>query len=445
MLERFKTFIKNHSLFDKEHHLLVGASAGVDSMVLLHLLKSLEYQCTVSHMNYQLRGEDSDADEKFVESFCFKNHLPFLVKRINKGIVGSGEKGSVQMAARHLRYRWFNELMDDLEFDHLLTAHHADDSLETVLFNLTKGTGIKGLKGISPKIGKIRRPLLGFGKKEILEIALNEGIEWREDLTNQKDSYVRNRIRHKVIPQLQYINPSIVRSFKTTQKRINGANEIVDDRVNEVKKSSLRQRQDKITLHTNWIRKNNDADLVILSEILKHYGYSFHDTQEIFLGIQRSVGIQFHSCDYKVNVDRDKLEIIKHQALDFKKFEIQEGTEYTDTVFGRLELVQAKKSININYSDHTAFLDTKELTFPLKLRQWKHGDKFQPLGMNGMKKVSDFLIDNKVPNFEKREKLVVESGDEICWLVGHRISEKFKIKDNTTKITKLVWHQKSDQ
>ena len=123
-------------------------------MVLLHLLKSLEYQYSVSHMNYQLRGEDSDADEKFVESFCFKNHLPFFVKRINKGVVGSGEKGSVQMAARHLRYRWFNELMDDLEFDHLLTAHHADDSLETVLFNLTKGTGIKGLKGISPKPGK---------------------------------------------------------------------------------------------------------------------------------------------------------------------------------------------------------------------------------------------------------------------------------------------------
>ncbi|MEM9325578.1 MAG: tRNA lysidine(34) synthetase TilS, partial [Bacteroidota bacterium] len=281
MLEAFQSYIKSHDLFRPVDRLLVAASGGIDSMVLLHLLEIVGQPLEVAHMNFQLRGDASNEDEAFVQSYCESRSLLCHCRRVETGNYAREKGLSTQIAARALRYEWFEELLRSTQCVYLLTAHHADDSVETALFNFTKGTGIAGLSGIKPKIAQVRRPLLFAQKKDIVDYAQTHGVHWREDETNVETHYARNKLRHEVLPVLKEINPSIVAHFDDTSQRLSGVQQLLLETARDLKEKKLETIGDGLVLHTDWL--HGDArSLVLLSEILSDFSFSFRQSRQVF-------------------------------------------------------------------------------------------------------------------------------------------------------------------
>ncbi len=405
-------------------------------MVLAYLIVELGYEMGIAHMNFQLRGNDSLEDERFVKDFAMEKEVPFHSKRVETEVIAKDLGLSIQMAARELRYSWFEELMTNNRYDYLLTAHHASDHLETALFNFTKGSGVQGLKGIEPKSQKCIRPLLAYTRREIESYALSVGLKWREDQSNQDPKYSRNLLRNEVIPLLKNINPSIERTFQDSSIRMKAASILLHEKVRSIENRFLKTDRRKSRLSLGWL-SNPDIDLTILHEILRKFNFSFAEVKQIFNQINSQSGKIFKNDTFLANLDRGELIIVNNQESESQIHEIHDGMTKIDTSGGSIEIESLSGQVPIDKDNDHAFMDKSKLKFPLILRKWQRGDFFHPIGMDHRKKISDFLVDQKVPLVEKEDVYVVESKNKICWVVGMRIDERFKVEKETEEIYHL--------
>ncbi len=431
MLKQFLNHITENSKFvGSNQKILLAVSGGVDSMVMLELFRQSQFDFAVAHCNFQLRGEESDEDEKFVKEVCDRVGIAFYTKRFSTTGYAEERKVSIQMAARDLRYRWFDELMRAEGMDLLATAHHLNDDLETVLLNLVRGTGIDGLVGIPGSNRNIVRPLLNFSKTEIEQYAKNHLIDWREDASNQTSDYDRNFIRHQIIPQLKKLNPSLEEGFLTTKERLVGAKDLVGDQIALLKSQFVTENNAGTRINIQGVLSTSSPS-VVLWYLIKAFGFSFDQCKTIVL--PHETGRSFYAKDFRITIDREHFIVTETKPSSHGSVKIENGQQLVNLGNASLSIELTEKLPTIEKDPTAAMLDADVLEFPLYWRNWEHGDQFVPLGMRQHKKVSDFLIDQKVSLPEKEGVTVLLSGGKICWVVGRRISELFKINDQTQR------------
>lgn len=430
MIEKLKGFIKEQNLFDKHDRILVTVSGGLDSMVLLHLMKQLDVEIAVAHCNFQLRDDDSDQDEAFVRWHSDKMSVPFFCKRFETNNYAIENKISIQMAARELRYAWFDELLREIGFTKLTTAHHFNDSIETMLLNWTRGAGMEGLRGIPSRRNYIVRPLLFATREEIVNYAADNQIAWREDISNQTSNYQRNFIRHQVVPQLKRINMSLENTIRESVMRI-------EDEWSFYQKS-LKDWQTNFLIHEGTvikIRKEGFSHPAHGASLLWHsvklFGFSYEQCAEALEIKDKQSGKQFLSTSHKLVVDRDHFMVT---LLENRWTEVSIQAGQQQVILGSHQLAISESSlINPSKNRNEAVLDADKLVFPLRWRKWLPGDYFIPLGLGHRKKISDFMIDRKISVGEKDSVTVLESAGDIVWVVGHRLDDRFKLTSSTKR------------
>ncbi len=413
----------------------MAVSGGMDSMVMLHLFREAGFSIAVAHCNFQLRGNESDEDENFVAAKCKKWSIPFHSIRFDTNNYATQHRLSIQMAARELRYDWFNALIKQHSLDWIATAHHLTDSVETVLLNLTKGTSLDGLLGIAKKNGRVIRPLLFATQSELQSYAATVGIAWREDESNQTDDYQRNFIRHRVTPTLKEINPALTETTEKTIEKLTGSAHIVAHTIANWKKLFCTLDGGKILLaktgfdHSLGLLYNT----ALLWEVVKEFGFHFDQCKSIVVAINGQPGKLFFSTGHQLVIDR------KHLIVSKKKSDLEDVVieiDQTEATMGNniLSLASSAHFVQFDQSPRIALLDKDLLKFPLTWRRWKAGDSFFPLGMTNRKKVSDFLIDQKVSMADKNSVTVLESAGEIVWVAAHRIDNRYKVTEQTKSI-----------
>lgn len=432
MQEQFSSFIKAWDFFDASKKTIIAVSGGMDSVLLCHLFKAEGLVFAIAHCNFKLRGDASDQDEVFVGNLAKQLDVPFFSTAFDTERIAKEEKQSIQLVARDLRYDWLENVREKKEYDFVATAHHANDSIETVLFNFTKGCGLRGLHGILPLNGNLIRPLLFASKKDISDFVQKEKITFREDVSNASDKYSRNHIRHNVIPALEKINPSFDQTASQTIKRLQEAEALYDWALAKIKKEILEQKDNELFINKNKLL-SFPAPISVLYEIIAPFGFNTSQATQIKEGLEHHSGACFYANDYRLLVDRNHLIISPKAAEVDTEVLVQE-----DDLFVGTDVEEFYISVSNNVPDHfpkdttIAFLDFNQLRFPLKLRRWQEGDSFCPLGMAGKKqKLKDFFINNKLSILEKERVWVLESAGEICWIAGYRVDERFKVNPNT--------------
>ena len=400
---------------------ILALSGGIDSMVLADMLLQSKANFVVAHCNFHLRGEESDGDEQFVRDFAERNGLTIYVKQFDTMAYAKEHGISIEMAARELRYAWFEELRQQLNYDKIAVAHHADDQLETFFNNLLRGAGIRGLKGMQPVNGNIIRPLLDKSREEIHQYAIENGIKWREDHTNAETQFLRNKIRHELLPVIDGISKegraSILKSISHLASENELYRELVDEKLFQiVKKDGEVQKTSHLSPLTSQL----------LFEWLRDYGFNSDQVHFIYEAMNGQPGISFFSPTHKVTIERDGVELTPICQHDKTQVELVYEQHPNDDNFV------------IDRSPEVAQLDYDKLTFPLKLRIWQAGDRFYPLGMKGSRLLSDFMKDLKLTTRQKEEcQVLTTAKDEIVWVVGRRVDERFKVTDKTKSILKI--------
>jgi len=434
MLQKLSNHIINNLPFLKDKKLLIAISGGVDSVVLTHLLSSLNFDISLAHCNFNLRPTACDLDEDFVKNLAEKLNIPVFTTHFNTTEFAKENKQSTQIAARNLRYNWFNQLIEQHQFDYLLTAHHADDNLETFLINLTRGSGLEGFTGIPEINGNIIRPLLPFSREDVLAFAKNNTIDWREDKSNASTKYTRNKVRHLIVPILKEINPSLLETFANTTAHLKESQQIIEDKISDVSKEIISSEKDIIKLHIKEIEELSNPK-AYLYQLLKEY--NFTEWNDVYQLLSAQSGKQIHSKTHVLLKDRNYLILTKEKKVDVKEesFLIKENlTEITEPVHLKIEKVVEKSTKN----KQTIYVDQQRLNFPLKLRKWKNGDFFYPSGMTGKKKLSKYFKDEKFSLLEKENTwLLCDNNDAIIWIINHRQDNRFLVKDLSSNILKF--------
>jgi tRNA(Ile)-lysidine synthase len=432
MLTKFQSHINENLPFLKEKKLLLATSGGIDSMVLLHLCHQLELDIRVAHCNFQLRGDESDEDEDFVKSQTEKLQIPIFIKKFDTKSFAQQQKSSIQVVARNLRYDWFNTLLINNDYDYILTAHHLDDSLETFLINFTRGSGLDGFTGIPEQNGNIVRPILPFSRTEIEIFAKENNIEWREDSSNASDNYLRNKLRHDVIPILKELNPSLLHSFENTISNLKQAQSLVDD--------ASRIIYRKIVTDINFQKRINLTELIqlpnyhsYLYQWLAPLGFSDWDSINDLATAQS--GKQIHSQNHTLLKDRNGLIVFPKQECEKTTLFLIEKDQ--NEIKFPLKMAFCNVDEISNQATNTIFVDEDKLQFPLEIRKWQESDWFYPLGMNGKKKLSKFFKDEKFSLLDKSNTWLLCSENQIVWVVEKRQDERFKVTEETTKILKI--------
>lgn len=432
-LNKFENHIKNNLSFLKESKLLIAISGGLDSVALTHLCHKLKLNIALAHCNFNLRGDESDGDEAFVLQLAEDLDLEIFIESFDTNAYAQDSKMSIQMAARELRYDWFEALASQLQFDYILTAHHADDNLETFLINLSRGTGLEGLKGIPGINNNIVRPLLPFSRVDIIAFAEENNLKWREDSSNASTKYTRNKLRHDVIPVLKEMNPQFLQNFNKTQGFLKDVDVIIEDRIEDVSNQIINFIDDKqIQFDIAEIKTLTDSK-AYLYEILKPYNFTAWNYVVNLLDAQS--GKQVFSETHRLLKDRDCLVLTERTSEEQKGVNILETEKQVETVFGNLVFEEVdtvlEKQSNIIYIDKTL------VQFPLKLRQWQEGDYFYPLGMSGKKKLSKYFKDEKLSLIDKENVWLLCSGNDIVWVINRRADTRFKITESTIDILKI--------
>jgi len=447
MLAKLQQHINTNLPFLTNKKLLITISGGIDSVVLTHLLHQLKFNISLAHCNFKLRGKDSFKDASFVKNLSKTLKIPLFTIEFETAKYAEEHKISIQMAARDLRYNWFQKIGDEHHFDFILTAHHSDDVLETFLINLTRGTGLNGLTGI-PEINKnIVRPLLPFSRNDILIYAAKNKLQWREDKSNLSIKYVRNKIRHKVIPVLKELNPNLLNSFENTLKNLRGSQQISQDRIKNVLEKVSEQNENELIFSIKKIKQLNNPK-IYLYELLNDYGFTEFEDVEALLTAQS--GKQVFSKTHRLLKNRDNLIL-----TELEKNEDSLCYEITENASKIKEPITLKfKTITIpfdnkNYQNkildevlfddkNTVSLDYEKITFPLIIRKWQKGDYFFPIGLHGKKKISKFFKDEKLAITAKENTWLLLSNNQIIWVIGHRLDERFKVTNTTNKILKIT-------
>ncbi len=445
MLDSFLTFINQQKWDLAKHKTLLAVSGGVDSVVMLHLFYKAGFEAYVAHCNFGLRDVESDEDEAFVRDLAQAYNFPIYVKLFATKEYAKSSSVSTQMAARDLRYEWFERLVSENGFQWIATAHHANDSIETTLLNLTRGTGPAGVYGIPIMNGTVIRPML-FASREEIEVYLKENnLSWREDRSNASVDYKRNLIRHKVIPLLKEMNPGLENTFKTTSERLRASDSLLEDFMATWKEGVVTQQGDEIRVNLDKLQSVTEP-VYRLWFILRNYGFSYLQAQQIGSNIDGLSGKIFFSQSHQLLKDRHFF-IVKRIEPDGERSALEIDNEYGSYFFGRcsLNLQVLSKTDDFQYekTSNLVYLDRRLLVFPLVLREWQVGDTFCPFGMAGRhKKISDLLIDLKLSVFQKQKQKVLTNGNGvIIWVVGIRPDERFRVTDKTETILKITFQE----
>lgn len=435
MLAHFLQFIQEHQLCEKEDKVLLAVSGGIDSIVMAHLFNAAGFTVGIAHCNFKLRADESDQDEQFVIDLAHSLKIPVFTKSFDTKKYATSHNISTQLAARNLRYDWFEEIMQKKGYLKLATAHHLNDSLETILYNLAKGTGPVGLTGIPVRNGHIIRPLLFTTREEIAHYAQQHAIKWREDQSNATTAYARNAIRHNVLPHLQEINPSLDKTFVRTQRRLHATKDLIEKQAEKFKSKWLKRVGDDVKIAMKALSEEN---LVIVDEVIKPFGFNFVQVEELLQLIREgAVGKVLYSKNYRLNIDREELIISPTTNEELQDLWLHESDQQLVHPYFVLNAEYQKVDKEFSLTDAAAKLDVEKLKFPLKIRKWKTGDEFVPLGMKGKKKLSDFMIDNKIPLNLKERVCVLETAGKIAWVIGHRLDNRFKVTEKTNRVLSI--------
>jgi len=433
MQDRFVDFIKKNALFTENDRILLGVSGGIDSMTMLHLFQKSGFRFAIAHCNFSLRGEESDGDQQLVEHTCEEFGIKLHCEQFETEQFASEHKLSIQVAARELRFNWFNELCNEFGYTKIAIAHNRDDIAETVILNLTRGTGLKGLTGIKPINGKVIRPLLFAGRDEIVRYATLNSISFREDSSNSSTKYARNRIRHNVISELEKINPSVKKSITETAFHLQEAWSIVENYLLKLKEALVIEKNEALYISIKALKGEPYCNLFLIEELVP-LGFSHEIVDSIIESLYHQPGKIFYSSTHQLLRDRDYLIISERKENESVFIKIESDCKVIDfPVKLRFRIVEDNTSFKIPKDSKIAVLDCNKLKFPLTLRTWQPGDRFVPFGMDNYKKVSDFLIDQKVSLLDKDNVYVLVSGNDIIWVVGYRIDNRYKIIKDSKK------------
>ncbi|MBP7486405.1 MAG: tRNA lysidine(34) synthetase TilS [Parabacteroides sp.] len=433
MIEVVRKYIDQNQLLTKKELVIVGISGGADSAALLHMLVSMGYQCIAAHCNFKLRGEESDRDELFTDNYTQILQVPLRTIVFETKQYALNNHLSIEMAARELRYAWFEELRKEYNAQAIAVAHHRDDSIETLLINLTRGSGLCGLTGIRPRNGYVVRPLLPLSREDVFSYIDSNKLSYVTDSTNSSDIYTRNFIRLKVLPLLAQINPSIKASLARTADHLGEAEIIFKHVINEARNKVIQDNSLSIDALMEF-----PAPKTILFELLKPYGFTRLVTEDIFSSLEKDSGKLFYSDSYRLLKDRSFLLIDSLEKHEQQCFTL-DNVEGHITV--PIELIFSKLVINkdflIERNLNFAYFDYDKLKFPLTLRHWKEGDWFVPFGMTGRKKLSDYFSNNKFSLFDKEKIWLLCNGEDIIWIVGERPDNRYRIDKSTKKVLKV--------
>lgn len=432
MKQKLENHLSQNLQFLNGKKLLLATSGGLDSMVMADLFHKLNYEIAIAHCNFQLREMESFEDQNFVQEYANTNSTPLFLTQFDTKAFAEDYKLSTQIAARELRYNWFYELLETENYDYILTAHHADDNLETFLINLSRGTGLEGLTGIPEKNENIIRPLLLFSRQEIENYAKENNIKWREDSSNASDKYLRNKIRHHLVPILKALNPNFITSFQKTQTYLQEAQDMVEDASIIVYQQVAKQEGDDIHFDLNQLRKLPNYKSY-LYQWLHEFGFSAWE--DIYDLVESQSGKQVFSLEFRLIKDRNSLILSPINLIEKEEFLIEENQKEVKIP---LNLSFCKLTDISLVSNTTIFVATDKLQFPLVLRHWNEGDVFQPFGMGGKsKKVSKLFKDEKLSLIDKENAWLLCSNNEIVWVIGIRQDERFRIENKAENILKI--------
>jgi tRNA(Ile)-lysidine synthase len=434
VINEFIGYIAEHQIINRNEKILLAVSGGIDSTVLLHLMVDCGYQCTIAHCNFRLRGAESDEDEQFVRQLAGKYGTGIHVKSFETAGYAREKGISIQMAARELRYKWFDQLCLENGYDLIATAHNMDDVIETFFINLIRGTGIRGMAGIKTRSGNLARPLLFASRETILAFAREKVITYREDSSNSETKYIRNKIRHGIIPLLQEINPGFRQGIIDTIERLRYTGIIYDQVLENHKKEIVSEQDGHIYIDIAKLAHISDRR-TLLYEFISCFNFTSGSIADIVKSLDGPSGKQFFSDTHRLVKDRNQLIISPLIKNDVLKYYIEDGTPgLDDPVKMDFMTVNRTSHFQITTDRDTACLDYARLIFPLILRRWQPGDHFYPLGMPHLKKISDYFIDEKLSLVEKENTWLLLSGENIAWVIGRRIDEHYKITDQTDQV-----------
>lgn len=439
MLEKFSSFIDDNNLCQKKDKLLLAVSGGMDSVVMAHLFYEAGYEFSIAHCNFQLRGEESDGDAAFVERLSRDIfHVEYFYKEFDTANYTIKHKLSIQQAARELRYEWFEEIRAANNLSYIATAHHSDDQVETFLINLLRGTGITGLAGIPLKQNSIIRPMLFTGRKEIDQYAKQNGVMFQNDSSNESDKYLRNKIRLKLFPLLENINPAFRETISQSIQNLKGTEIVYKE---YLQKLNLKHYSDNHQIKIEIEKlKTLTPGLHYLYELISEYGFNHSVCADVYKSLDSIPGKQFYSNTHTLIKDREYLIIYpnKNTMEESNEIIIEAGTTEVFNPFHlKFSEVENKGDQILKNGENVAMLNMDRLAFPLTIRKWQQGDFFYPLGMKSKKKLSDFFVDNKLSIKEKSDTWILCSCNEIVWVIGYRIDERFKINHRTKTICRI--------
>lgn len=433
-LKHFMDFINENNLFSPGRKVLAAVSGGMDSVLMAHLLKAAEYNFSIAHCNFQLRGDEALADLEFCQNLAQQLRVQFHTINFDTTAYSAEKKVSIQMAARDLRYHWFGQLRQQYSYDVIALAHHQNDTIETILLNLIRGTGIAGLHGILPKNNYLVRPLLFLNRDEIHRIIEQQKLPYVEDSSNLSVKYARNKLRHDVIPKLKELNPSLESTFENNLRHFRDLETLLNQRVTEIKKDLFIYAGDEIHLSIDKVKAINPQQL-LLFKLLQEYGFNETAIDDLIASLDKHSGRVFESMGFKLVLDRDKI-ILTSKKHPLEAVLINEDTYEVNYGDYKITLLHDDTPLVVKDNPLATSVDAALLIYPLTIRPWQQSDYFYPLGMKTKQKLSDFFIQQKVPLTAKsRIPLLVNGNGEMIWIAGYRLNEHYKVTQNTKKVT----------
>jgi tRNA(Ile)-lysidine synthase len=437
MFNDFQKYVEENRLFNKNNKILLAVSGGMDSMAMSHLFLRGGYNIGIAHCNYCLRGEESDGDEEFVRKFADDNKIQFYSIRFDTKVYARKNGSSVQMAARKLRYDWFEKLRKEFYWDLTAVGHNMNDNIETLLINLTRGTGLAGLTGIKPASNQIVRPLLFASRQNINDYCKLNSLAFREDKSNLETKYTRNKIRHLIIPVLKEINSSVESTINEVSHRLSEINEILTFYIDNLRDQLAVINETSVSFRISGL-KDHMKNRTVIFELFKPFGITSHTAEDLIKVIGGNPGGQVFTRTHRIIRDRDQLIITAVDKNPEIFIEISEISDLAECQFIKsAEILKAGPGFKISKERNIAELDFDLVTFPMCIRTWRSGDYFFPLGMNNKKKLSDYFIDRKYSIDRKEKSLLLESGGMIAWIIGERIDDRFKVKQTTSTVLRV--------
>jgi len=440
MIGQLQAYINRYNLITEDDKVILALSGGIDSMVLADLLLKAKVEFVAAHCNFHLRGEESDGDEKFVREFAEKYGIQCFVKHFDTEKYASENGISIEMAARDLRYDWFEELRQQLGYDKIAVAHHADDQAETFFINLLRGAGLNGLKGMKPQNGVIIRPLLWASREKIRQYAVESQITWHEDHTNAESVYLRNKIRNQLLPTFDELQPEARQGLYKSLEHLSAENELYRELLKEKLAQIVEHRDEVQSLPYSAFNIQHSA-FQLLFEWLRDYGFNTDQCHFIFEAMETGIGNKYYSPTHQLVIGRNELQLNEIKSLEDEEIQIEAGQKgITSPIHLCFTQFDKTSDFVIDKSPEVAQLDFDKLKFPLTLRHWHHGDRFHPLGMKGSKLLSDFFVDQKFTEWQKQNIWLLASADnDILWVVGYRIDDRFKIVNDTKTVFECRW------